>query len=104
MAMMLRGAASGPAKKLRRETLRRIAAAFAPYKLKLIWIALAVLISAGLGILSPFFLQIIVNQGLIGHDLGTVTRYSIYTLAATIGGTVFGIGYGYLSIVVGQRI
>lgn len=93
-----------PPRPIKRETLARVARAFAPYKAEVIWTALAVLVSAGLGLLSPFFLQTIVNQGLLGRDLGVVTRYSIYTLAATLGGTACALGYGYLSTMVGQRI
>jgi ATP-binding cassette subfamily B protein len=36
--------------------------------------------------------------------MGVITRYSIYTLLATIGSTVCSLGYGYLSVLVGQRI
>jgi ATP-binding cassette subfamily B protein len=101
---MMRGPMIVPTRPIRRETLLRIARTFAPYKAQLFWTALAVLVSAGLGLLSPFFLRIIVNQGLIGRDLGVVTRYSIFTLAATLVGTSCGLGYAYLSTVVGQRI
>jgi ATP-binding cassette subfamily B protein len=104
MAMMMRGPTPSPDKPVTRETLKRIARIFSPHKVQLFWIGLAVLMSAGLGLLSPFFLQTIVNHGLIGHDLSVVTRYSLYTLAATIGGTVIGAAYGYLSTVVGQHI
>jgi len=64
----------------------------------------AVLISAALGLLSPFYLKIIINDGLLAQRLDVVTRYTIYTLVATILGTALALGYGYLSILVGQRI
>jgi ATP-binding cassette subfamily B protein len=102
--MMMRGPMPGPSRPINRETLRRIARLFAPYLAQLIWIAFAVLVSAALGLASPFFLQTIVNQGLLGRDLGVVTRYTLYTLAATLGGTGCALGYGYLSTVVGQQI
>src|ERR1041385_4701098 len=104
MAMMMRGPTTAPAKPVTRETLKRIARTFAPYKAEIFWTALAVLLSAGLGLLSPFFLKIIVNRGLIGHDMGDVTRYTLYTLAATVASIGLGAGYGYLSTVVGQHI
>jgi len=77
---------------------------FAPYKSSVGWTILLILISAGLGILPPFFLKVIVNDGLLKHQLGTVTAFSIYTLLATIGGTVFGLGFAYVSVLVGQKI
>ena len=104
MAMMMRGGPPGPPRPIKRETLLRIVRIFGPYKPQLAWTALAVVASAALGLLSPFFLQTIVNRGLIGRDLGIVTRYSIYTLAATLASVALGLGYSYLSVVVGQRI
>ena len=101
---MMRGPMPGPTRPLKRETLRRVARTFAPYKAEVVGTSLAVLASAGLGLLSPFFLRTIVNQGLLGRDMGVVTRYTLYTLAATLGGTALGLGYAYLSTVVGQRI
>jgi ATP-binding cassette subfamily B protein len=77
MAMMMRGPLPGPTKPISRTTLQRIARTFAPYKPAIIGTTLAVLASAGLGLLSPFFLRTIVNQGLLGHDMGVVTRYTI---------------------------
>src|SRR5579884_74553 len=94
----------GQRKPLHPGTAKRVVRAFVPYKAQLVWTVLAVLVSSALGLLSPFYLRTIVNQGLLGHDLGVVTRYTIYTLAATIGGTAAALGYGYLSVVVGQDI
>ncbi len=93
-----------PHRPIQRETVRRVVASFRPYRAQVVWTGMAVLASAGLGLLSPFFLRIIVNQGLLAKDLGVVTRYTLYTLAATLGSTAFGLGYGYLSVVIGQHI
>src|SRR2546428_11929526 len=95
--MIMRGPMPGPSRPINRETLVRITRLFAPYKAQLAWIGLAVLASAALGLASPFFLQTIVNQGLLGRDIGVVTRYTLYTLAATLGGTPFRLGHRYLS-------
>ncbi len=104
MAIMMRGPMPGPVKPIKRETLLRIALTFSPYKPQVFWTCVAVMASAGLGLLSPFYLQTIVNRGLLGRDLSVVTRYTLYTLGATIGGIACGLAYGYLSTVVGQRI
>ncbi|HVT12304.1 MAG TPA: ABC transporter ATP-binding protein [Fimbriimonadaceae bacterium] len=103
MGMMMGGGMAGK-RPIKKETIGRIAATFLPYKREVILTALAVLAAAGLGLLSPFFLQIIVNQGLIRHSMAVVADYSIYTLAATIGATGLSLGYAYLSTMVGQRI
>ncbi len=103
MGMMAGPMPKGP-RPLRKDTLKRIARSFAPYVPQVILTAAAVLASAGLGLLPPFFLQTIVNRGLLGRDMAVVAAYSIYTLASTVGSTGLSIGYAYLSTVVGQRI
>jgi ATP-binding cassette subfamily B protein len=104
MVMFRGGYSAGPKRPISKETLRRVAASFRPYRAQVIWTAVAVLASAALGIMPPLFLQTIISQGLIAHDLGVITRYTLYTLAATIGATALSLGYGYLSIAVGQHI
>ncbi len=88
----------------RGDTLARIAGIFRPYRLQLVFTGCAVVLSAILGLLTPFFLRIIINQGLLGRRMGVITRFSVYTLGATLGSAVFSILYGYLSVVVGQNI
>jgi len=100
----MRGMASGPPRPIKKTTLGRIARTFIPYRKEMIWTALAVLASATLGLLSPFFLKTIVNQGLLAQRLDVVTKFTLWTLLATILATTFALGYSYLSIVVGQRI
>jgi ATP-binding cassette subfamily B protein len=98
------GRADAPQKPPRPETVQRVVAAFKPYTRDLIGIALAVLVSAALGLMPPYFLRIIVDDGLQQNRLGIVTTYSLYTLLATLGSTGIALFYGYLSVVVGQRI
>ncbi len=84
--------------------MRRVMGLFKPYRSSVIWTVVLVLLSSGLGILSPFFLKIIVNEGLMNKQLSIVTKYSMFTLLATIGGVAFGLGFGYVSVLVGQHI
>ena len=96
--------AGGPKKPVDPQTMRRVAASFKPYTPQMVWIALAVLASAGLGLLPPYFLRITIDRGLTGRDLEIVRNFSLLTIAATVGSTVFSLGYGYLSVIVGQKI
>src|SRR5690349_24410657 len=100
----MRSMSGGPPRPIKKTTLSRIARTFLPYRKEMIWTALAVLASAALGLLSPFFLKIIVNDGLLARRLGVVTMFTIWTLLATILATTFSLGYSYMSIVVGQQI
>jgi ATP-binding cassette subfamily B protein len=94
----------GAPKKVNRATVRRVATQFRPYRRDVTAIVVLVLFSAGLGLLNPFLLKNLVNEGLLKNDLHVVTRDTLLTLAATIGSTVAGVGFGYLSVLVGQRI
>ena len=91
-------------KPLKPDTMRRVIGTFRPYKRQVLWIALAVLAAATLGLLSPFFLRAIVNRGILARDMGVITRYTLYTIGATVGGTVLTVVYNYLSTLVGQHI
>jgi len=102
MAMMRMG--SVEKRPIDPETPKRVRASFLPYVSTLVLIAVAVLASAGLGLLPPYFLRAIIDQGLAASDLSVVTRYSVYTLIVTVLSTAFALYYGYLSVLVGQRI
>jgi ATP-binding cassette, subfamily B, bacterial len=104
MGPMRGGYSSGPKRPITKGTLRRVARTFLPYRVQVIWTAVAVLASAGLGILPSLYLRTIIGQGLIAHSMLIVTRYTVYTLLATVGATALSLGYGYLSIAVGQHI
>ncbi len=105
MGMMMRGGPpSGPKKPLKADTLARVVKTFTPYHLQVTGIALTVLLAAGLGLLPPFLLKAIINDGLLAHDMALVTRDTLLTLAATLVATALSLLYGYWSILVGQRI
>jgi len=84
--------------------MKRVFGLFKPYPAQMVWTVVLVLLSAGIGLATPFFLQTIINDGLIKHNLGVITEYTLLSVAATVISTGLGIGYGYLSVVVGQRI
>ncbi len=86
------------------QTLKRVVTTFGAYRLQLTGILILVLASAALGILSPFYLKALINQGLLLKNFGVITHYSLLTLAATLGSMIFGLGFGFLSLWVGQQI
>ncbi|MGC4044067.1 MAG: ABC transporter ATP-binding protein [Armatimonas sp.] len=104
MAMMRMGGPGGPPKPLGATTKKRIVQAFAPYRPQLVLIALFVLISAGLGLFSPYWLRAIIDDGLQKGNMPLVVHNSILTLLATLGSTAFAMAYGYLSTLVGVKI
>lgn len=95
---------SGPPKKVSKTTVKRVAGLFAPYRSQMTLTVVFVLLSAGLGLFTPFFLQKIINDGLLKRDLSVITEYTLLSLVAVILSIGLGIAFGYLSVVVGQRI
>ncbi|BCM93986.1 putative ABC transporter ATP-binding protein [Abditibacteriota bacterium] len=87
-----------------RATLGRVVTLFAEHKLHLFGIFVLVLGSAFVGLLAPFYLQSLINEGLLKRDLSVVSHYTILTLIVTLGATVLALGYGYLSLLVGQHL
>ena len=107
MAAMRRGGgewSGGPKKPLKPDTLRRVARTFAPYRARITLIVLCVFAAAAFGLATPFFLRHIVDQGLEHRNLPLIVSYSLFTLVATVFATGFSLGYGYLSVLVGQHI
>jgi ATP-binding cassette subfamily B protein len=90
--------------KVPRVTLKRVFTTFMPYRLHLAGIVILVLAAAGIGLLSPFFLQALINEGLLKNNLAVITRYTLLTLLVTLGSSALTIGFGYLSLWVGQQI
>jgi ATP-binding cassette subfamily B protein len=104
MAMMRMGGGP-PTKPVSAETKKRIVEAFSPYKSQIALIALCVLLSAGLGLFSPYWLRKIIDDGLNGSGgMPVVVRYSALTFVATVLSVGFAMGYGYLSTLVGVKI
>lgn len=88
----------------RRATLRRVVGLFRPYKPNLAGIFVLVLAASGVGLLAPFYLQHLINDGLLVNRLPVITHYTLLSLLVTFGAALLSLGYGYLSLVVGQHL
>jgi len=98
------GRPSGPPRPIKPETRKRIVECFKPYKSQSALIAVLVVASAGIGLYPAFALKVIVNEGILAHNLPVITKYCALSLLATLGATALTLGFNYLSIVVGQNI
>ncbi|MDI9641588.1 ABC transporter ATP-binding protein [Kamptonema cortianum] len=65
---------------------------------------IAVVIGVLLGLLPPYFIQAIIDHGIIKQDLGVISKFSILTLVAVLSGAGMTLLYGYWAVVMGQRI
>ena len=57
-----------------------------------------------LGLVSPFFVKIIIDEGLQKKDLGVITTYSVLTIVITLLAAGVTMLYGYQSVIIGQKI
>lgn len=87
-----------------KEILRRVAQMFRPYKRDVVYTIVAVLIGTGLGILPPLWFQTIIDEGITNKNFPVLVNYSVLVIVATILGALFTLLYGYLGVVVGQKI
>lgn len=94
----------GPPRKMDRTMISRVAAQFGPYRRQVITIVVLVMISATVGLANPFLLKHLIDQGLRANNLHVITVDSLLTIGATLIATAAGVGYAYMSILVGQGI
>lgn len=87
-----------------RAMIGRIIGLFSPHKRVVAHTIVAVLIGVVLGLFPPFLIQVIIDEGLTKRNLGIIAEYSLYTLLAVLAGAGMTLYYGYLGVVVGQRI
>ncbi len=84
--------------------LRRIVSLFRPHAVTLTWIALTILVASVLGLVPALLIQRIVDDGILKRDLNLVIVDSLLVFVAVLAGAAFTLLYGYLGVVVGQRI
>lgn len=63
-----------------------------------------VMVGVVLGLLPPYFLKIIIDEGLVKKDLGVISLYSGLTILVTLAAAGVTLLYGYQSVVIGQKI
>lgn len=85
-------------------TIGRIASLFRPHLGEVGVMLCTVLAGVLLGLLAPFFLKIIIDEGLARNDIGVTSIYSALTIVATLAAASVTLLYGYQSVKIGQKI
>ncbi|MCW5943667.1 MAG: ABC transporter ATP-binding protein [Fimbriimonadaceae bacterium] len=88
----------------RRAEIRRVIGLFGPHRAATITMLATVMVGVLLGLAPPFFLQVIIDQGLQKKDIGVIASYSILTIVITLAAAGVTLLYGYQSVVIGQKI
>jgi ATP-binding cassette subfamily B protein len=84
--------------------LARIASYFIPYWKQTIVVLLILLVSSGLGLLPPIFIQHIVDDALPNKDMGLLVELVLISLAATVASGLIGVLQSYLNSYISQNI
>src|SRR3954470_21881851 len=104
-----------PDRPIQRETVRRVVRTFRPYRRKVAWVALAIVITSTLGVVNPLLIKRIFDHALFGDpagdcgglacpQLGLLYLYVGLMIAIPVVTSIIGIGQTYLANVVGLRV
>jgi ATP-binding cassette subfamily B protein len=85
-------------------SLRRVAALFGPYRLRLGGLLTLIFIAAGLGVISPFLLRRILDSALPHRDTTELTLLVAGMIALSIGTGALGVAQTWISNLVGQQV
>jgi ATP-binding cassette subfamily B protein len=86
------------------ETLRQIAAFFAPYRARLGLIAVLIVVTVSVGVVNPILLKLIIDNLLGPKDLGLLYLQCALMIVLPFISSGIGVWQSYLSNVVGQRV
>jgi len=100
---------------IRKQTVRRVVATFRPYDRKVALVAMAIVVTAALGVINPLLIKHIFDHALFGNPPGscdggacptlpTLYRDVALMVAIPVVSGVIGIGQTYLANLVGLRV
>jgi ATP-binding cassette subfamily B protein len=100
---------------IRPATVRRVVATFRPYRTRVLWVAVAIVVTSGLGVVNPLLIKWIFDNGLFGNPPGSCGGLPCPQLSTVYVGValmviipivtgVIGIGQTYLANWVGLQV
>jgi len=85
-------------------TLRRIAGFFQPYRWRLAFIAVLILVTVSIGVVNPILLKLVIDNLTGPQDMGLLWLQTGLMIVLPIITSALGVWQAYLSNVVGQRV
>ncbi len=85
-------------------TLRRVAVFFKPYWAQISVAFVAILIIAGLGLINPYLLKLIIDDAIPSGDLALLNLFVGLMIVVPIVSGLIGVGQSYLNNLVGQHV
>jgi len=90
--------------KLSRQLLARILAYLKPYRLQFVFVLIAILISAVIGLFPSLITGRIVDEALVGKDMKLLVKLLLLALLTLTGSQVIGVLQSYINSWISQRI
>jgi len=91
-------------KERRGETIRRIVVFFRPYRLQVLVVLVAILVTSFLGLINPFLLAALIDQVIVGQDFTNLNLFVGLMIVIPIVSGLIGVGQSYLNNVIGQNV
>jgi ATP-binding cassette subfamily B protein len=88
----------------RGRTLRRIVAFFRPYRLQVVVVMVAILLTSGLGLINPILLKLLIDDAIPSLDFGRLNLYVALMIGIPVVSGLIGLGQSYLNNVIGQNV
>jgi ATP-binding cassette subfamily B protein len=85
-------------------TLRRVAQAFRPYKVQVVLVLIAILLTTVLGLVNPLLIQRIFDDAIGKRDLNLLIIYVLIMFTTPIVTGIIGVGQTYLNNIIGQQV
>ncbi len=85
-------------------TMRRVAAAFKPYKFQVILVLITIALTSGLGLVNPLLIQRIFDDAIGAHNTSRLILYVVIMLVTPIISGLIGVYQSFLNNVIGQNV
>ncbi|TAJ99252.1 MAG: ABC transporter ATP-binding protein [Chloroflexota bacterium] len=88
----------------RGRTIRRIVAFFGPYRLQVVVVVAAILLTSGLGLINPILLKLLIDDAIPSLDFSRLNLYVGLMIGVPIVSGLIGLGQSYLNNLIGQSV
>ena len=85
-------------------TARKIVAFFIPYRLEVLVVLGAILVTSGLGVINPILLKLLIDIAIPHRDFGLLNLFVVLMITIPIVSSLIGVGQSYLNNKVGQSV
>src|SRR5437899_2529404 len=85
-------------------TLKRVALAFSPYKIQIIIVLFAIILTTVLGLVNPFLIQFIFDDAIGKGNINLLIIFVSIMIIMPIVTGIIGVGQTYLNNIIGQRV